>query len=154
MIEISSLLNWKIIRGLQIFLVLRRFICACGFYFRDPCMGICSASKWLLVILLLVTPAVTCMADDTYQESKAVCFRHKTRDTVKTDCVAIQGKHDVKPVCECFDEKSGKYIPFDPGNKWEPIDASDPLCKTDSIEPRPRVPRGEDDRQKSHTDGN
>lgn len=94
------------------------------------------------------------MADDTYWESRAVCFRHKIRDTVKTDCVEIQGKHDVKPVYECFDEKSGKYIPFDPGNEWEPIDAGDPLCKTDRIEPRPRVPRGEDDGQKSHTDGN
>jgi len=83
-----------------------------------------------------------------------VCFRHKIRDTVKTDCVAVQGRHDVKPVFECFDEKSGKYIPFDPGDEWEMIDDNDSLCKTGDTSPRPRVPRGEDDRDMPHTDGN
>ena len=49
-----------------------------------------------------------------------VAFRHKTDNTLKTDCRKTQGKHDAFPTYFCFD-KEGNLETFKPGKQWEPV---------------------------------
>ncbi len=78
-------------------------------------------------------------------EIKDVCFKHDTRETVKTNCMKIKGKHDAFSVFKCFDE-NGELIEYKPGDGWKEIDGDDPLCEP---EPEgPPVSRGEDVEEK------
>ncbi len=49
-----------------------------------------------------------------------VAFRHKTDNTLKTDCRKTQGKHDAFPTYFCYD-KEGNLETFKPGKQWEQV---------------------------------
>ncbi len=100
--------------------------------------------KRLVIFLVLLAFGSPGMA-----EMKEVCFKHKTRDTIKTDCRKIKGKHDAFAVFKCFDKK-GDLKEFIPGDDWIEIGGDDSRCapepdRTDEM-------RGENNKKKDKGD--
>ncbi len=100
----------------------------------------------LLIICPFVLFSTICVSDsdDDKPESTPIpcCFKHKTRDTVKTECYRMQGKDDAFPGYYCFDEKKEKFLEFEPGDHWAFIDGDDPVCKPtvhENIGPIPKT---------------
>ncbi len=88
----------------------------------------------IFICSLCATTAI-CVADE-----RPVCFRHRITDTIKTDCRESKGKHDSFPVYKCFNDETGEYVSFDPGEEWEMIDGDHPDCQPEPwpIKDRPK----------------
>lgn len=77
-------------------------------------------------------------------ELKDVCFRHRVRDSIKSNCVEVLGKESKLSSFVCPGE--GKDIKlFDPGMDWEQLDKNQHACKEankKSGKRPPDVPKG------------
>ncbi len=103
---------------------------------------------FLLLFCFMLTPTPISLAEETEPQPghRDVCFKHKVRDTVKTDCIEILGKHDAHPVYECFDEDEEDYVVFEPDNKeWEKLDGDNPDCMPEPPKEGIDPPKGGDD---------
>ncbi len=97
-----------------------------------------------LIFLLVVSLATGAPG---MSDMKEVCFKHETRDTVKTNCKKIKGKHDAFSVFKCFDENKD-LKDYKPGDGWKEIDGDDPRCQPEPEGPDPLRGEGEKNKDK------
>ncbi len=97
------------------------------------------------LIIFLVVSLVT--GAPGMADMKDVCFKHETRDTVKTNCKKIKGKHDAFFVFKCFDE-NGELIEYKPAAGWKEIDGDDPRCEPEPSGPDPLRGEGKNEKEK------
>ncbi len=85
-------------------------------------------------------------------EIKQVCFQHKTRDTLITNCIKTIGKHDVTPGYKCFDKK-GELKAFDPEEEWEELSGNDKRCREMDPSAGLEIPHGLSEKEAANGKG-
>ncbi len=105
-------------------------------------MRVQTTMKWFIIVLIFAFA----MGSPCVAEIKDVCFQHKARDTIKTNCKKIKGKHDAFPVFKCFDDDA-ELKSFDPGKEWEEIDGNDPICQPDPSKGDIDPPKGDGEKE-------